>query len=188
MNSKGTYTALFGLIVLILMVSMVFFSATTAGSQKTLMVVKEAGDLKRVFNNTRLVVDKAVSYAMTQSVLEDFRLNDACRTNQNMAATVNQVLFAVALDIKRESGFDCQASVPAIINDNQEFSVSLVCSRLSVKGDKGVYSVSTQDSFNLTKNVVVDTNIFAYPRDCNVTVFDVNSGLLEANDFARQIV
>lgn len=187
MNWRGSYTAMVGLMVILLMVSMTFFMTTTAGSQKNFIVIKEAGDLKRTFNNARHLVDRSVSYAMAEHILDGFRLDDSCVAGGDFGPIVAEYMTALSIDLERETGFDCLMTTPAHIYDNNRFNVRMVCSRVSSKGVQGFYSVSTADSFSLAKNVTADINVFASPLTCSVTVSDVDSGLIEVTDSAVQL-
>jgi hypothetical protein len=187
MNSRGSYTALFGLAVLVLMVSMTFFMTTTASSQKSFIIVKEAGDLKRVFNNARHLFDQAASYALAEQVLEDFREEEGCRSTADFAPTLNRYAESIALDLKKETGFDCRFFLPAHIYDGDVFSVRLVCSRTTSKGVRELRLVSTADSFTLGKDVNASLNLSVSPRACDVNVFDLHANRLEVMDSAVEM-
>ena len=168
MKSKGTFTSLIGLLALTLIISSAYFTLTSISLQEGPALLRQAGDLKRVMNETRFRIDEAVAQSLANQACIS-----GCNPVQNYA--VDSAISNVLDDVKNETGVVCSHDPVGTVSNNVPFTVTLNCSLTAEKNGKTEQSVETTLSFNLQKSVAASMN-----GVCNVTVTDMHSGLPQA--------
>ena len=177
-NQKGSYTALIGLMVLILVASVSFTALGKSESIKGKTLIKIAGDVKRTYNKTQFLLDASASAPIAERTIQAYKdsLKQDCLIEKDYRKVVSNKFTQIIELINKETSISCSFSIRGEVASGQNFPIDLSCSRTAFGEASSIdYSATTSGSFVLNKTVKVDGK-----DGCKVTVTDTPSGLVEA--------
>lgn len=172
---RGTFTALVGLILFIIIISITYTMLADVDVQKSFGTVKTAGEVKRTFNKMRYLADKAAAQAMADFALDNFEKLGVCQEDWDYSSKINEYLDSIRREIKTDTGIDCSFAPVSQVSDNTPFDLRLTCSISVAKGGLFWYNIFTSDSFSLHKDVTATFDGLV----CSVGVQDMQSGLTD---------
>ncbi|MDO8627091.1 MAG: hypothetical protein Q7K42_01370 [Candidatus Diapherotrites archaeon] len=178
-NKKGSYTALIGLMLLVLVATIAFTSIGKSESIKGKTIVKVAGDVKRTFERAQFLLDKTASAVIAKATIDAYNnsIPKTCSVLDDYMSAV-QTRFSLALaNLETDTGINCLVSNPESIFSATNFGVTLACSQSAYTANASAdvrYFAQVDDTFTLNKTVTVDSS-----AGCTVTVKDTHSGLVD---------
>jgi len=169
--NKGSFTAMIGLIVLVLLSNAIIQMQATQQTEKTGNITGLLNELPLLVQRINWVVDKRIS-----DDLADYAFNNACSMSGFSTNSISGDLISFVQGIEKPSGISC--NLVGFFSSNP--SGSLVISTYSIKCDATASngSISFSQAFSSKKQIDLVAG------SCTATVKDLVSDIVEVQKTA----
>lgn len=187
LNSKGTYSALIGLMLFVLITSVAFIVIANVNSYDLAIIPSKSMEVRKEADNLRLVLDKAAGQAMAEQTVTAFESRE-CSSDpiliSDYSDSINSKFSELTSYISARTGLQCSAGVLPSVTDNSRFSVTLKCLFEDAEAGKRIQGYEHVNVFELQKDVDISFTGTS-PIQMTVNVIDADSGLLDASESAE---
>ena len=184
MNSKGSFTAVSGVMVIVLLVTVSYFILERTEATDNFEFIREAGTVKRGHDNFRIVLDRAIDFSISKAIEGQWSEEGSCgskvcsyQAGRALTEFTNN-FNAYTLQIEEETGVTCRLigspSAEDFVFGAAALNLNVVCERILQSPSQGQFlESSTKTNYSFQKTISASANVNASGlRECGYSVVD----------------